>query len=119
MVSSIIIFIFTALIFLTVGIFIGYFAQQRKFVAKSSSSPTSDKLGHTTRRTHDQPSVPAAPEYAPIHAKGTVEEHVQGFGMKKNQAYAPSAVATGGQSQRPEEHTYSSVQVGNNYVSYS
>ena len=112
-------FIFTALIFLTVGIFIGYFAHKRKFTAKGSSSPTLDKPAHMTRHTHDQPSVPAAPEYAPIHAKGTVEEHVQGFGMKKNQAYAPSAVATGGQSQRPEEHTYSSVQVGNNYVSYS
>ena len=54
----------------------------------------------------------AAPEYAPIHVtKGTVEEHVQGFGMKKNAAYAPSAVNTvakGGQS-RPEEHGYTAL----------
>ena len=103
-VSSITIFIFTALLFLTIGIFIGYFAQQRKFTARSSSSPSLDKPTHTIPCTCDQPSVSAAPEYAPIHAKGTLEEHVQGFGMKKNQAYAFSAVntntmATGGQSQ--------------------
>ena len=118
-VSSIVIFIFTTLIFLTVGIFIGYFAHKWKFTPKSLSTP--DKSVHTTPCARDQPSVSAAPEYAPIHAtKGTVEEHVQGFGMKKNAAYASSAmntVATGGGQSQPEEHGYSPVQINNNYVS--
>lgn len=86
--------------------------------------------------SHDQqqPTFPA-PDYAPIHAK--VEEHVQGFGMKKCEAYGLSsssqsavninattalAAQAGGQStvvSRPEEHDYSPVQViSDNYVAF-
>ena len=120
-VSSIMIFVFAALIFLTVGIFIGYFMQKRKFTPKSS--PTPDKTIHPIHCARDQPSVSTAHEYAPVGlhvAKGAlVEEHVQGFGMKKNAAYAPSAVnmvATGGQSRQPEEHGYSQVQISSNHI---
>ena len=217
-VSSIIVFIFTSLTFLTVGIFIGYFIQKRKFTANSKSSPTKEKpytqnttaphtqqnqpnlkssltsgsdkpiqpataprapqnqpnfksssnsesnkpkqaatAPHTPQNqpnlkrssssgsnkpiqaataphapgSHDQSTFPA-PEYAPIHATGMlVEEHVQGFGMKKCQAYAASSQSTvnatttapgGGQStaSQPKEHMYSTLQVssGDNYVSF-
>ena len=129
-VSSIVVFTFTSLIFLTIGIFIGYFVQKHKFIANLKSSSTPDKPAHSTppRVPHDQPTV-SAPEYAPIHAKGTlIEEHVQGFGMKKCEAYALSSnamnttVTLGGQSMasRPEEHAYSPVQVSSNsnYVSF-
>ena len=84
------------------------------------------------RASPDQPTYPP-PEYAPIHVN--VEQHVQGFGMKKCEAYAPSSQSTviagaslvpgghGGQSTgsgRPEEHGYSTVQIStsNNYVSF-
>ena len=129
-VSSIVVFVFTSLIFLTIGIFIGYFVQKHKFTANLKSSSFLDKRAHSTppRVPHDQPTAPT-PEYTPIHAKGTlVEEHVQGFGMKKCEAYALSSQSTvnttvtlGGQStaSRPEEHAYSPVQVSsNNYVSF-
>ena len=194
-VSSIIIFIFASLTFLTVGVFIGYFIQKRKSTANLKSSPAKEKpytqnttAPHThapqnqpmVKRSsisgsekpiqaaiaprapqnqpnlksssisgsekpmppttaphapgsHDQSTFPA-PEYAPIHATGMlVEEHVQGFGMKKCQAYAAAssqstvnATATaapgGGQStaSQPAEHTYSPLQVSssNNYVSF-
>ena len=127
MVSSILVFAFTSLIFLTIGIFIGYFVQKRKFTANLKSSSTPAQSTPPRVPPHDQPTAPA-PEYAPIHAKGTlVEEHVQGFGMKKCEAYALSSQSTvnatvplGGQTaSRPEEHAYSPVQISsNNYVSF-
>lgn len=139
--SSITIFIFTSLIFIIIGILIGYSIHKRKFTAnlKNSISTPPDKpvtAAHTSdvttppRAPHDQPTFPP-PEYAPIHAN--VEQHVQGFGMKKCEAYAPSSQSTaitgaspgghGGQSTgsgRPEEHGYSPVQISssNNYVSF-
>lgn len=174
-VSSILVFIFTSLLFLTIGIFIGYFIHKHKFPIKTLSTPGLDKPSHTTtpptnkhhvdqpnlkssaksianpglsekkhaqitsssaQLSHDQqqPTFPA-PNYAPIHAK--VEEHVQGFGMKKCEAYGLSsssqsavninattalAAQAGGQStlvSRPEEHNYSPVQViSDNYVAF-
>ena len=118
---------------------IGHFIHKRKFTAnlKSSTSTPPDKpattalTSDTTTTPHappDQPTFPP-PEYAPIHAN--VEQHVQGFGMRKCEAYAPSSQSTaiagaspgghGGQStgsSRPEEHGYSPVQISSsdNYV---
>jgi hypothetical protein len=147
-VSSIGVFIFTSLLFLTIGMLIGYFVHQRKFTAnlkKSLPAPLDKPTAPTTTpnippHDHDQPTFPP-PEYAPIHAKGAlVEQHVQGFGMKKCEAYAVATSASqstvnttvsaratpggggGGQGSgsRPEEHTYSPVQIssGNNYVAF-
>ena len=88
--SSVTIFIFSSVIFFIVGYLIGYFVHKRKFIPKSVS--TVDKPRAQLHNPPAQPSFPA-PEYAPIHVKATVEQQqVQGFGMKKNEAYAPMSV---------------------------